>query len=79
VVHEVWLELSKERLQCPGKKIKALRYGPFEVLEKVGDNAYKLRLPLYMCIYSVVNVENIKIYEPSILDREIERSKSYLP
>jgi hypothetical protein len=31
-----------------GKKIKALWYGPFEVLEKVGDNAYKLSLPPYM-------------------------------
>jgi hypothetical protein len=28
----VWLQLNKERLQGLGKKIKALRYGPFEVL-----------------------------------------------
>jgi hypothetical protein len=41
-------------------------------LEKVGDNSYKLILPPYMCIYSVVNVENIKLYEPSML------IKSYL-
>lgn len=55
----VWLQLNKERLQGPGKKIKALRYGPFEILEKVGDNAYRLSLPPYMCIYLVVNVENV--------------------
>ena len=36
----VWLYLNKERLQGPGKKIKALRYGHFEILEKVGDNSY---------------------------------------
>ena len=31
----VWLpRLNKERLQGPGNKIKALRYGPFEVLER---------------------------------------------
>jgi hypothetical protein len=40
------------------------------VLEKVGNNAYKLNLPPYMCIYLVVNVENIKLYEPSMLDHK---------
>ena len=55
-------------MQGLGKKIKALRYGPFEILEKVGDNAYRLSLPPYMCIYLVVNVENFKLYEPSMLD-----------
>ena len=34
-----WLQLNKERLQVHGKKIKVLQYGPFEVLEKVGDNS----------------------------------------
>ena len=42
--------LNNERLQGPGKKIKALRYGPFDILEMVGDNAYRLSLPPYMCI-----------------------------
>ena len=51
---------------------KALWYGPFEILEKVGDNANQLSLPPYMCIYSVVNVENLKLYEPSMLDQEEE-------
>jgi hypothetical protein len=67
---KVWLHLNKERLQGPSKKIKALRYGPFEVLEKVGDNAYKLNLPPYIHIYSIVNVENLKLYELSMLDQE---------
>jgi len=52
----VWLQLNKERLEGPGKKIKAPRYGPFEMLGKLSDNAYRLSLPPYMCIYSVVNV-----------------------
>jgi hypothetical protein len=51
------LELNKKRLQGHGKKKKALRYGPFEVLEKVGYNTYRLNLPPYMHIYLVVNVE----------------------
>jgi hypothetical protein len=42
------------------------------LLEKVGDNFNKLNVPPYMCIYSLVDVDNIKIYEPSMLDREEE-------
>jgi hypothetical protein len=42
-------------------------------LEKVGDNAYKSSLPPYTCIYSVENVENLKLYEPSMLDQEEEQ------
>jgi hypothetical protein len=65
--------LNKEQLQGHGKKIKALRYGHFEVLEKVGDNACKFNLPPYMCICSVLNVENLKLYEPFMLDQEEEQ------
>jgi hypothetical protein len=65
VGRRVWLQLNKKRLYGPGKKIKVVQYGPFEVLEKVGDKSYKLSLPPYMCI---VNVENLKLYGPSILD-----------
>jgi hypothetical protein len=72
------LQLNNERLRGPGKKIKALRYEPFEILEKVGDNAYRLSLPPYLCIYSIVNVENLKLYEPSILDREEEQVLPYI-
>jgi hypothetical protein len=50
----------------------ALWYGPFEVLEMMGDNAYILFLPPYMHIYSTVNVDNLKLYEPSMLDQEEE-------
>lgn len=50
----------------------ALQYGPFKVLEKVVKNIYRLSLPPYKCIYSVVNVGNLKLYEPSMLDQEEE-------
>ena len=39
----------------------------------MGDDAYKLSLPRYKCIYSVENVENLKLYEPSMLDPEEEK------
>jgi hypothetical protein len=41
-------------------------------LNKVGDNSYRLSLPQYMPIYFVVNVENLKLYDPSMLDQEEE-------
>ena len=65
--------MNKEILQGPGKSIKALQCGTFVILEKVGDNTNRLILPPYMKIYSVVNVENLKLYEPSMLDQEEEQ------
>jgi hypothetical protein len=68
-----WLQMNKERLHAPSKKIKALGYGPFKILEKAGDNTYRLILPPYMHIYSIANVDNIKLYKPSMLDQEDEQ------
>ena len=48
-------------------------YDPFEVLGKVGDNSIKLNLPPYVHIYSIMNVENIKLFEPFMLDQEREK------
>jgi hypothetical protein len=36
----------------------------------VGDNSYILNLPPYIHIYSIVNVENLKLYEPSMLEQK---------
>jgi hypothetical protein len=68
----VWLYLCKEQLQGETKKLKPLRYGPFEIIEQVNENAFRLKLPPYMQINSVVNVENLKLFEPSMLDEEEE-------
>jgi hypothetical protein len=54
------------------KKLKPLRYGPFEIIEQVNENAFRLKLPPYMQINSVVNVENLKLFKPSMLDEEEE-------
>jgi hypothetical protein len=68
VEDRVWLYLNKERIEGHGKKIKALWYGPFEILEKVGDNSYRISPPPYMCMYLVVIAKNMKLYETSMLD-----------
>ena len=64
----VWLKLSKERLKGEGKKLKPLRYGPFRILQQIGDNALKLDLPPYLGMYSVINAEYLKLFEPPLLD-----------
>jgi len=54
-----------------GKKLRPIRYGPFTILAKIGDNAFRLHLLAYMQMYSMVNVENLKFYEsPLIMDTE---------
>ncbi|GJZ17640.1 hypothetical protein Tco_0553763, partial [Tanacetum coccineum] len=70
----VWLHLGKERLKGEGKKLKPIRYGPFRILKKVGENACQLELPAYMEMYSVVNVDKLKLFEPSMLDEELGES-----
>ena len=72
---QVWLYISKERLKAEGKKLKSIRYGPFKIVEKIGDNAFRLDLPPYMQIYSVVNVDKLKLYEPSMIMDEDESAQ----
>ncbi|KAI5335209.1 hypothetical protein L3X38_025342 [Prunus dulcis] len=51
-----------------GKKLKPIRYGSFKIINQIGDNAFQLELPPYMHMYSIINAENLKIFEPSLLD-----------
>ena len=69
---EFWLYISKERLQGEGKNLKPIRYGPFKILEKIGNNAFKLDFPPYMKIYYIVNVENLILLEPPLIDDQGE-------
>jgi len=42
----VWIHLRKERFPSERKRKLMLRAdGPFEVLERINDNAYKINLP----------------------------------
>jgi len=77
--HHVWLNLSKERLQGPANKLKPIRYGPSKIMEQVSENAYRLNLSEYMNIYSFVNVEHLKLYEPSILIEDEASPNQILP
>ena len=56
--------ISKDKMQGEGKKLKPIRYGPFRILEKIGENAFCLDLPVYMHIYSIVNAECLRLFGP---------------
>jgi len=59
----VWLHLRKERFPSWRKnKLIARSDGPFEVLEKVGDNAYKLQLPGDMAVSAMFNIGDLSPY-----------------
>ncbi|KAI5334257.1 hypothetical protein L3X38_024390 [Prunus dulcis] len=74
----VWLHLEKERLIGEGKKLKSIHYGRFKILKQIGDNAFQLELPPYMPMYSVINAENLKLFEPSLLDDDLDED-TFLP
>ena len=65
---EVWLQIRKERMQGEGKNIKPIHYFPFKIIQQVRNNAFQLDLPSYIQMYSVDNVENLRSYEPPLID-----------
>ena len=62
-------------MQGEGKKLKPIRYGPFRILEKIGENSFRLDLLAYMHIYLVVNAEWLRSFEPSMIEDPEEQSR----
>ena len=57
----VWIHLRKERFP-QGKYRKLKADGPFTVLERVGGNAYKIKLPKDYGVSPTFNVVNLNHY-----------------
>ena len=56
----VWLHLRKERFPKQRKsKLSPRGDGPFQVIEKVNDNAYKLDLPGEYGVHATFNVSDL--------------------
>lgn len=48
--------------------MKPIKYHPLIILENIGNNSIKLDFPSYiMKIYAVVNVDNLRFYEPPLI------------
>ncbi len=67
----VWLLLDKQRFKGQHHKLHPLRYGPYTVLERIGENAYRLDLPSQLGIHDVLNVNNLKLFEPPLLEESV--------
>jgi hypothetical protein len=79
----VYLDASDIQTTQPSKKLSHQCLGPFEVVKKVGSDAYHLKLPQSMsCLHPVFNVVKLTpapaghflkpLPPPEIMDREEE-------
>jgi hypothetical protein len=59
----VWLHLRKDRFPDLRKsKLMPRADGPFKVIERVNDNAYKIDLPVKFGVSSMFNIADLKPY-----------------
>jgi hypothetical protein len=69
----VWLHLRKEWIPYLRKsKLMFHADGPFKILEKINDNAYKFELPLEFGVSSTFNISDLRPYmgeEDEVLSR----------
>ncbi|CAA7046444.1 unnamed protein product [Microthlaspi erraticum] len=63
----VWAVLTRDRMPAHAyNKLKAKKIGPLEVLERINDNAYRLRLPSDVRTSDVFNVKYFSRYHSPI-------------
>ena len=61
---KVYVEATNINTTRPAKKLDDKRYGPFEILKKVGPSSYKLKLPGTWKIHPVFNEALLTPYHP---------------
>lgn len=70
----VWAVLTKDRFPANSyNKLKSRKIGPLEILEKINNNAYRLRLPPHMHTADVFNVKHLF---PFVADEVTENSRT---
>ena len=59
----VWLHLRKDRFpELRKSKLMPRAAGPYKILEKINDNAYKLELPPEFRVSPTFNIADLKPY-----------------
>lgn len=59
---KVWLDTKNLKLKQPSKKLSAKRVGPYEVVERIGDLDYRLKLPKSLRVHPVFHVSLLTKY-----------------
>jgi hypothetical protein len=60
---KVWLDSHNIKTTRPAKKLDDKWFGPFEVLEKINDNAYRIKLPSSFLIHPVFHLSKLRAYK----------------
>jgi transposase InsO family protein len=68
---KVWLSRENLKTQRPSIKLDYRKFGPFEVLEKIGTLAYRLKLPKEFKIHDVFHVSLLELCKQNNLPDRI--------
>lgn len=75
----VWVYLTRDRLPARAyNKLKSKKIGPVEVLERINDNAYRLRLPADINTSDVFTVKFLSRYVSGANTSDSRSNPSYL-
>lgn len=66
---KVWLSHENIETDRPSRKLSHRQLGPYEILDKFGSHAYKLKLPKSMRIHDVFHVSLLRATRPDEFDR----------
>ena len=70
LVHREFL-ITPEARNRPCNKLRPKWHGPFEVRERIGENAYRLELPFYFRCHPVFNITALKRYNRTDMEGRI--------
>jgi hypothetical protein len=48
-----------------------LRYAPYTIIQQINDNYYHLYFPSHLDIHNLINMSNLKLYEPPLSEEEV--------
>jgi len=69
----VWLHLGKVRFPSRREsELMATRDGPFKVIERIEDNAYKLQLPKDIAVPTTFNIGNLSPYMEDYFEEPLD-------
>ena len=76
----VWAILTKDRFPVGEyNKLSARKIGPFEIIEKINPNAYRLNLPSHIRTSDVFNVKHLVLFHGDSDEDEHLNSKANFP